>query len=142
MSTLNAPHFQSPKKAREFLEKLRWNGQPVCPHCDTVGTYATKRTGRYRCGSKKCRKDFSVTTETVMESSHIKLHVWLQAFHCMASSKKGMSGHQLRRALKISYKTAWFLTHRIREAMRTGGLAPMGAAVPKRKTGYDPKISL
>ena len=126
MSTLNAPHFQSPEKAREFLEDLRWGGEPVCPHCGTIGgAYKTKKASVYRCGSKECRKDFSVTTKSVMESSHIKLNVWLQAFHLMSSSKKGMSAHQLHRTLKVTYKTAWFLAHRIREAMRTGGLAPM-----------------
>jgi transposase-like protein len=128
-SILNAPHFQCPEKARKFLEKLRWNGEPVCPHCGTVGNaYATQKAGVYRCGSKECRKDFSVTTKSVMEASHIKLHVWLQAFHYLASSKKGISAHQLHRTLKITYKTAWFLAHRIREAMRTGGLIPMGGA--------------
>jgi transposase-like protein len=128
-SILNAPHFQCPEKARAFLENLRWSGEPVCPHCGTVGNaYATNRAGVYRCGSKECRKDFTVTTKSVMEASHIKLHVWLQAFHYMASSKKGMSAHQLHRTLKITYKSAWFLAHRIREAMRTGGLAPMGGS--------------
>ena len=84
-NTLNAPHFHSERRAREFLEKLRWNGHPVCPHCDAVSSpYATKRMGRYRCSSKACRKDFSVTTKTMMESSHINLHIWLQAFYYMA----------------------------------------------------------
>jgi transposase-like protein len=73
-----------------------------------------------------CRKDFSVTTKTVMESSHIKLHIWLQAYSLMTASKKGFSAHQIHRSLKITYKSAWFLCHRIRESMRTGGLAPMG----------------
>ena len=78
----------------------------------------------YRCADKGCRKDFTVTTKSVMESSHIKLNDWLQAFHLMASSKKGVSSHQLHRALGITYKAAWFLAHRIREAMRAGGLEP------------------
>jgi transposase-like protein len=128
MSTLNAPHFQDPNKAREFLENLRWNGEPVCPHCGTVGkAYETQKAGVYRCGSKECRKDFTVTTKSVMKSSHIKLHIWLQAFHYM-SAGKDMSAYQLHRMLGCTYKTAWFLAHRIREAMRTGGLAPMGGA--------------
>jgi transposase-like protein len=85
------------------------------------------KPGVYRCGSKGCRKVFSVTTKSVMESSHIKLNVWLQAFFLMASSKKGMSSYQLHRALGITYKSACFLSHRIREAMRAGGLvSPMG----------------
>jgi transposase-like protein len=129
-SMFNAPHFQSPEAARAYLEALRWGAERVCPHCGTVNaSFATKKPGVYRCGSKGCRKDFSVTTKSVMESSHIKLNVWLQAFFLMSSSKKGMSSHQLHRALGITYKSAWFLTHRIREAIRTGGLLPpMGGA--------------
>jgi transposase-like protein len=128
MSTLNAPHFQDPEKAREFLESLRWNGEPVCPHCGTAAAYPTSKKSVYRCSDRDCRKDFTVTTKSVMEASHIKLHIWLQAFHYMSASKKGMSAHQLHRMLGCTYKTAWFLAHRIREAMRTGGLAPMGGA--------------
>jgi hypothetical protein len=88
--------------------------------------YATKRPGVFRCAEKECRKDFSVTMKTVMERSHIKLHKWLQAFHLMCSSKKGVSAHQLHRTLDITYEAAWFLAHRIRECMRQGGLGPLG----------------
>jgi transposase-like protein len=124
-SQFNAPHFQSVEAARAYLETLRWGTERVCPHCGTVNqSFATKKPGVYRCQPKECRKDFSVTTKSVMESSHIKLNVWLQAFFLMASSKKGVSSHQLHRALGITYKSAWFLTHRIREAMRSGGLMP------------------
>jgi transposase-like protein len=124
-SQFNAPHFQSVEAAREYLEALRWGSERVCPHCGTANeSFATKKSGVYRCRVKECRKDFSVTTKSVMESSHIKLNVWLQAFFLMASSKKGMSSHQLHRALGITYKSAWFLSHRIREAMRSGGLLP------------------
>lgn len=124
-SQFNAPHFQSVDAARTYLEALRWGTDRVCAHCGTVNaSFATKKPGVYRCQSKECRKDFSVTTKSVMESSHIKLNVWLQAFFLMASSKKGISSHQLHRALGITYKSAWFLTHRIREAMRAGGLMP------------------
>src|SRR6266403_846704 len=124
-SQFNAPHFQSVEAAREYLEALRWGSERVCPHCGVVNeSFATKKPGVYRCRVKECRKDFSVTTKSVMESSHIKLNVWLQAFFLMASSKKGISSHQLHRALGITYKSAWFLTHRIREAMRAGGLMP------------------
>lgn len=159
-SMFNAPHFQSVEAAREYLEALRWGAERVCPHCGTVNeSFATKKPGVYRCRSKECRKDFSVTTKSVMESSHIKLNVWLQAFFLMASSKKGVSSHQLHRALGITYKSAWFLTHRIREAMRAGGLLPpMGGAgkvveadetyigrlegQPKRKAGYGHKNTI
>jgi transposase-like protein len=128
MSQFNAKHFQTPEAARAYLEALRWGSERVCPHCGTINSsYATKKPGVYRCASKECRKDFSVTTKSVMESSHIKLHIWLQAFYLMASSKKGVSSHQLHRALGVTYKTAWFLSHRIREAMRNGGIvSPMG----------------
>jgi transposase-like protein len=120
-----APHFQNHDNARTYLEALRWGGERACPHCGTLGkSYETKKAGVYRCASKECRKDFTVTTKSVMESSHIKLHVWLKAFALMTASKKGMSAHQLHRSLKVTYKTAWFLAHRIREAMREGGLTP------------------
>ncbi len=128
----DAPHFQSETEARKYVEALRWpNGVRVCGKCGTVGgDYPTKREGRYRCGQKECRKDFTVMTGTVMESSHIKLNVWLMAFYLMASSKKGMSAHQLHRSLDITYKSAWFLAHRIRLAMTNGGLLapPIGGA--------------
>ena len=121
----SAPHFQNHDEARKYLEALRWGGERACPHCGTLGkSYETKKAGRYRCAAKECRKDFTVTTKSVMESSHIKLHIWLQAFALMTASKKGISAHQLHRSMKVTYKTAWFLAHRIREAMREGGLTP------------------
>lgn len=120
----NSPYFRTHEAARRYLEDLRWGSERVCPHCDGAASYATRKPGVYRCASKGCRKDFSVTTKTVMESSHIKLHIWLQAFYLMAASKKGVSAHQLHRMLKITYKSAWFMAHRIREAMRNGGLLP------------------
>src|SRR5205085_4608924 len=99
----------------------------VCHHCkETERRYETKRQGRYRCGNPKCRKDYTVTTGTVMESSHVPLNKWLTAFYLAASSKKGFSAHQLHRTLKITYKSAWFLFHRVREAMRQHGLEPLG----------------
>jgi transposase-like protein len=127
-SVLEAPEFRDPEAARAVLETELWPNGPVCGHCGSLKHYATKKPGRYRCGEKECRKDFTVTTKTVMESSHIELHKWLQGFHLAASSKKGFSAHQLSRTLKISYKAAWFMEHRIREAMRSGGLQvpPLG----------------
>ncbi|MBX3430739.1 MAG: IS1595 family transposase [Hyphomonadaceae bacterium] len=126
----DAPQFQTEEAARAYIEALRWpNGVRVCGKCGAIGTdYPTKRTGRYRCGQKECRKDFTVMTGTVMEASHIKLNVWLMAFYLMASSKKGMSAHQLHRSLDITYKSAWFLAHRIRLAMANGDLmsGPIG----------------
>ncbi|UPT63917.1 MAG: IS1595 family transposase [Hyphomonadaceae bacterium JAD_PAG50586_4] len=126
----DAPQFQSEAEARRYIEALRWPGGRVCPKCGVIGAeYETKREGRYRCGAKECRKDFTVMTGTVMEASHIKLTVWLMAFYLMASSKKGMSAHQLHRSLDVTYKSAWFLAHRIRAAMASGGLtSPMGGS--------------
>jgi transposase-like protein len=128
MDIFSAPHFRDDEAAREYLERLLWpESKPVCAHCGVIGhAYDTKRVGVYRCAEKACRKDFSVTTKTVMERSHIALHKWLQGFHLMSSSKKGFSAHQLHRSLDITYRSAWFMAHRIREAMRAGGLAPMG----------------
>lgn len=121
------PHFQNDEAARAMLESILWPEGPVCPHCGVVNhAYKTKRPGVFRCAEKGCRKDFSVTMKTVMERSHIALHKWLQAFHLMASSKKGVSAHQLHRTLQIGYEAAWFMAHRIREAMRLGGLSPLG----------------
>src|SRR5437588_4148193 len=128
MDIFSAPHFRDDTAARKELERILWPAGPVCPHCGTIAhAYATKRPGVFRCAEKACRKDFSVTMKTVMERSHIALHKWLQAFHLMASSKKGISAHQLHRTLNIGYEAAWFMAHRIREAMRVGGLvSPMG----------------
>jgi transposase-like protein len=126
-NALVAPHFQSPEAAREWLEKLRWPEGPICSHCGIIGrAYALKKPGWYRCAEKECRKDFTVTTGTVMERSHIPLNKWLMAFYLLNASKKGISAHQLHRALKLDYKSAWFMCHRIREAMRSGGLGPLG----------------
>jgi transposase-like protein len=128
MSTLSDPRFHDETAARQWFENARWGGEPVCPHCGSLKHYATKKEGRYRCGERECRKDFTVTTKSVMESSHAPLTHWAQAFYLMNSSKKGFSAHQLHRALGCQYKTAWFMHHRIMEAMRQGGLdlLPMG----------------
>jgi transposase-like protein len=129
MKTLTPASYRDEAAAREVIESLRWPSGPVCSHCGTIGhAYAvTGRAGLYRCAEPKCRKDFTCTTGTVMERSHVPLHKWLEAFAIMCESKKGVSSHQLHRHLKISYKAAWFLSHRIREAMRDGGLvAPLG----------------
>lgn len=127
MDIFSQPQFRDETAAREYLEKVLWPDGPICPHCGVVNhAYATKRPGVFRCAEKECRKDFTVTMRTVMERSKIALHKWLQAFHLMCSSKKGVSAHQLHRTLDIGYEAAWFMCHRIREAMRDGGLAPLG----------------
>lgn len=123
----SAAHFRDDTAAREYLQTILWPEGPVCPHCGVVNhAYATKRPGVFRCAEAECRKDFTVTMRTVMERSKIALHKWLQAFHLMCASKKGISAHQLHRTLDIGYEAAWFMCHRIREAMRDGGLAPLG----------------
>ena len=126
MDVFSAPHFRDDAEARKVLEAVLWPNGPTCPHCGVVDhAYATKRPGVYRCAESVCRKDFTVTMGTVIERSKIALHKWLQAFHLMCASKKGVSAHQLHRMLGIGYEAAWFMAHRIREAMREGGLAPL-----------------
>jgi transposase-like protein len=126
------PIYQDADKAREHLEKLQWPNGPLCPHCGNcdparITKLAGKSTrpGVYKC--KECAKPFSVTVGTVFERSHIPLNKWLLAVHLMAASKKGISAHQLHRTLEVTYKTAWFMAHRIREAMKDDGTSgPMG----------------
>ncbi|MGH6789700.1 MAG: transposase, partial [Pseudolabrys sp.] len=116
-------HFHDDDAARRYLEGILWPSGPVCPHCGVVGhAYETNKPGVWRCAEGACRKDFTVTMKTVMERSHIALHKWLQGFALMTASKKGVSAHQLHRTLGITYRSAWFMAHRIREAMRAGGL--------------------
>jgi transposase-like protein len=127
MDRFSEAHFHDENAARAYLEALLWPHGPTCPHCGVIDhAYATKRPGVYRCAEPECRKDFTVTMKTVMERSKIALHKWLQAFHLMCSSKKGVSAHQIRRTMDITYEAAWFMCHRIREAMRDGGLRLMG----------------
>jgi transposase-like protein len=123
-----SPLFHNETAAREWFEGSRWPNGPICPKCGSAKHYATKKEGRYRCGSPTCRKDFTVMTGTVMERSHAKFTDWAVAFHLAASSKKGFSAHQLHRELGCQYNTAWFMFHRVREAMRRGGLElpPLG----------------
>lgn len=140
MSVLSKPYFHNEAEAFAFVESALWSQGPVCPHCGAMGrvyvlegvrSKATKKNpeGVVREGLKKCgdcRKQFTVRIGTIFEESHLPLHKWLQAIFLMCSSKKGVSSHQLHRTLEITYKTAWFLSHRIREAMRSGELAPFG----------------
>lgn len=116
---LTDARFQDPEKAREWFEQQRWPDGPHCTHCGSVSVTALQgkahRPGVYQC--KDCRQQFTVTTGSVMERSKIPLNKWLLAMHLMASSKKGYSAHQLHRTLGITYQSAWFLSHRIREAM-------------------------
>lgn len=121
--------FTNEAKAREHLEALRWPSGPICHHCGVVGQATlmkgkTTRPGLYQCNA--CREPFSVTMGTVMERSHIPLNKWVAAFHLMAASKKGIAAHQIHRMLGITYKSAWFMAHRIREAMRELDPPPLG----------------
>lgn len=128
-SVLSAPHFHDEAAAYEFLEARVWPNGPICPHCGGVERISkmegkSTRIGSYKC--YQCRSKFTVKVGTVFESSHVALHIWLQAVALLSSSKKGISANQLHRTLGVSLKTAWFMGHRIREAMRDGSLAPMG----------------
>jgi transposase-like protein len=114
------PRFHDPLIAADYLVSIRWpNGKPVCPHCGEGERrhYPLKSQTRRLWKCAACRKQFSVTVGTIFESSHIGLHKWLYAFWLLCASKKGMSAHQLHRMLGVTYKTAWFMAHRIRMAM-------------------------
>jgi transposase-like protein len=130
-SVLSAPRFHDEQAAYDWVEARIWPNGPICPHCggvERIGKLKGKSTriGVYKC--YQCRKPFTVKVHTVFESSHIPMHIWLQAMALMSSSKKGISTNQLWRILGVSLKAAWFMSHRIREAMRDGTLAPMGGA--------------
>ncbi len=129
-SVLNQPFFQDEDAAYAKLESFIWPNGAVCPHCGCTDRMrkmngTATRPGLYKCYA--CRKQSRVTVGTVFESSHVKLHVWLQAVYLMCSSKKGISSNQLARTLGVTVKTGWFMSHRIRAAMVSGeGLPPMG----------------
>jgi transposase-like protein len=135
-SVLSEPYFQDEQAAFDRLEEIIWPNEIVCPHCGTVGRARALngvlgKTGKPALGRKKCyacRKQFTVRVGTVFESSHVPLHVWFQAAFLMASSKKGISSNQLHRTLGVTLKTAWFMSHRLREAMRVLKMDPMGGA--------------
>jgi transposase-like protein len=128
---LQDPRFTDETAAREALEKIVWPNGPFCPHCGNadqarIAALTTKsaRPGLRYCD--ECHGQFTVTVGTIFERSKIPLTKWWLAAHLIGSSKKGISSHQLHRMLGVSYKSTWFMMHRLREAMRTGGLAPMG----------------
>ena len=125
------PIYTNEDAARAHFEAIRWPDGRVCPHCGTIGNSTllqgkSTRPGLYKC--KDCRKPFTSTMGTVYERSHIPLHKWLLATHLMVASKKGISAHQLYRMLGFgSYRTAWFMAHRIREAMASDDLTQFGS---------------
>ena len=148
---IQAKAFTDNDVAREAIEALMWPNGPVCPHCGCTGKIGkvegkSARPGLYYCGD--CKKQFTVTVGTIFERSKVPLSKWWMAIHLMASSKKGMSAHQMHRMLGVHYQTAWFMEHRIREAMRDGNLSPLGGSGSivesdetfiGRKEGFDIK---
>ena len=164
MSVLSKPYFHNEEKAFEYLESVLWADGKSCPHCGAVDRLTKVkanpskriRLGLWRCGH--CKGQFTVKVGTVFEHARLPLHKMLQATYLMTSSKKGCSAHQLHRTLEITYKSAWFLAHRIREAMRSGDLSPFGSdggvvevdetfigrlkGVPKAKKGFHHKMKV
>ena len=147
-SALSAPHFHSEEAAFAYVEARVWPEGPVCPHCggfDRIGKMGGKstRVGLHKC--YQCRKPFTVRIGTIFESSHVPLHIWLQAMYLIAGSKKGISSNQLHRTLGVTLKTAWFMSHRIREAMRSeggllggnGGIVEVDEAYIGKKDGLE-----
>ena len=130
MSNLSAPQFHDEEKSYAYVEERLWPNGPVCPHCggvEKVGKLSgkTTRPGLWKC--YQCRKPFTVKIGTIFEDSKVPMRLWLQAMYLIAGSKKGISSNQLHRILGVTLKTAWFMSHRIREAMRDGGLTPFGS---------------
>src|ERR1700693_6339629 len=130
-ANLQNPIFTDETKAREWLEARVWPNGPVCPHCGNADQTKLRamqgkahRPGLYQCN--ECREQFTVTVKTVFERSKVPLSKWLAALFLLTASKKGVSAHQVHRSLGISYKTAWFMMHRLREALRNGDFFPFG----------------
>ena len=151
MSALSRPEFHNEEAAFAHLERMLWNDGPVCVHCGGVERITKVkanpekriRVGLWRCG--QCKSQFTVKVSTVFEHARMPLHKMLQAVYLMTSSKKGVSAHQLHRTLEVTYKTAWFLAHRIREAMRSGDLTPFGSGggiveIDETVIGHDTTI--
>lgn len=147
-SILSQPFFHSEEAAYEFVESRLWANGVVCPHCEEIGRAnklqgTSTRIGTWKCYG--CRKPFTVKVGTIFEASHIKMHLWLQAIFLIASSKKGISSNQLHRTLGITLKSAWFMSHRIREAMRENGFDIFGSGggdveVDETFIGHDKTI--
>jgi transposase-like protein len=147
-SALSAPHFHNEEAAYQYVEARLWPEGPVCPHCggvERIGKMGGKSTriGTYKC--YQCRKPFTVKIGTIFEASHVPLNVWLQAMFLIAGSKKGISSNQLHRTLGVTLKTAWFMAHRIREAMRSdapGFFGQGGGIVEADETfiGFEPDV--
>ena len=160
-SVIDSKCFHDEAAAYRWVEDRVWPDGPICPHCggvDRIGKMGGKSTriGTYKC--YQCRKPFTVKVGTVFEASHVPMRFWLQAMYLLCSSKKGISSNQLHRTLGVTLKTAWFMSHRIREAMRAVGVEPMGGAgeiieadetfigrkqgMAKRRGGYQHKMAV
>lgn len=149
MTNLTDPIFNDEDAAREHLESIRWEHGVYCPHCGNTDEATIRkldgkshRPGLRQCNA--CRQHFTVTVGTVMERSKIPLRKWVLGFHLYAASKKGMSAHQLHRMLGVTYKTAWFMAHRIREAMRDDKADPIGGegkTVEVDETYFGPRTA-
>src|SRR5919197_3566791 len=147
MSILKGGYFRDEAAAIAKLESVLWPHGPVCPHCgnsDKIYDLGKTRPGLKKCGA--CRRQFTVRVGTIFQNSHIRVHKWLQAIYLLCCTKKPISARQLQRILEVSYKTAWFMSHRIKEALHSGALAPTGdrgesqrdQAVPRRERGKKP----
>lgn len=121
-------YLKDEKRCREYYAELRWGGNPVCPHCDRSNPYLLKN-GKYRCSSKSCKKDFSVTKGTIFEKTHIPLSTWMGAMYLITAHKKGISSHQLARDMGITQKSAWFVLHRLRFMVSDPDPAPLDNVV-------------
>jgi transposase-like protein len=135
------PRFTDPVAASEYLESIRWPVGVVCPHCGESEREPYRLKGKslgkrrvWKC--RVCRKQFTVQVGTIFESSHVPLNKWLAAFHLLCSSKKGMSAHRLHRSIGVTYKTAWFMFHRIREAMKEPAFADKLPGVAEADEAY------
>ena len=147
-SALSAPHFHNEEAAYSFVEAHIWPNGPVCPRCGGVERISkmqgkSTRLGSYKC--YQCRKPFTVKIGTIFEASHVAMNIWLQAMYMIAGSKKGISSNQLHRMLGVTLKTAWFMSHRIREAMRSGDMTSFGAGggiveIDETFIGHDKNI--
>ena len=130
MQILQDPVFHDEGAAYRHVESILWPDGPICPKCGSLNNAYRMKGKRARPGLRRCRdckKDFTVKIGTIFEDSHVKMHQWMQALYLMCASKKGFSAHQLHRTLGVTYKTAWFMAHRVREAMRSGSFkVPLG----------------
>jgi transposase-like protein len=144
-SVFGGPRFHDERTAYEWVEARVWPDGPICPHCGSVDSATSlkgksTRIGVYKC--RECRKPFTVKVGSIFEASHVPMNIWLQAIALLTSSKKGFSSNQLHRILGVTLKTAWFMSHRIREAMRDGTLGPLGgvgSTVEADETYYGEK---